>query len=78
MKVHELIKWLQTFEDQDAIVKVLHNEGGGGYYAQGGVTKEVIFDPAKHCEYTDLRGNAFARKYAYWDVRTLLLGIDEN
>lgn len=77
MKVHELIAWLQAFEDQDAVVKVLHNEGGGGYYAQGGVTREVEFDPEKHAEHTDFRNNPFASEDQR-KRRTLLLGLDEN
>lgn len=78
MKVHELIAWLQAFEDQDAVVKVLHNEGGGGYYAQGGVTNEVEFDPERHIDYTDYRENPFAVGQPWAKERTLLLGMDEN
>jgi len=78
MKVHELIVWLQDFEDQDAIVKVLHNEGGGGYYAQCGVTREVVFDPSTHTDYTDLRNNQFADAEQKAKCPTLLLGLDEG
>ena len=78
MKVHELIAWLQEFENQDAIVKVLHNEGGGGYYAQGGVTREVVFDPSAHTDYTDLRSNQFADAEQKAKCPTLLLGLDEG
>lgn len=78
MKVHELIAWLQAFEDQDAVVKVLHNEGGGGYYAQGGVTSQIEFDPERHIEYTDYRENQFAVGQPWAKERTLLLGLDEN
>lgn len=78
MKVHELIDWLKAFEDQDAVVKVLHNEGGGGYYAQGGVTREVVFDPSTHTDYTDLRNNQFADAEQKAKCPTLLLGLDEG
>lgn len=79
MKVSELVEWLQAFEDQDAIVKVLHNEDGGGYYAQGGVTKQVVFDPEKYVELTDLRDNPFARARGYeGPPHEILLGLDEN
>ncbi|WP_233906520.1 hypothetical protein [Segatella copri] len=77
MKVHELITWLQAFEDQDAVVKVLQNEGGG-YYAQGGVTSEVEFNPERHIEYTDYRDNPFAVGQPWAQERTLLLGLDDN
>ena len=78
MKVHELISWLQAFEDQDAVVKVLHCEGGHGVYAQGGVTQAVTFDHELHTDYTDFRDNQFARSQPWWNERTLLLGLDEN
>lgn len=74
MRVHELISWLQAFEDQDAIVEVLYCEDGHGYYAQGGFTKQVTFDPSIHVEYTDFRDNPFARGEQHWQDRTLLLG----
>ncbi len=78
MTVSELIEWLKGIEDQDAVVKVLHCEGGHGYYAQGGVTSPVEFDPAKHAEYTDFRDNPFCRHEPWAQERTLLLGLNDN
>lgn len=77
MKVHELITWLQAFEDQDATVRVLHCEDGHGVYAQGGVTSPVDFDPERHIEYTDMRDNPFARAYPWANERWLLLGLKD-
>lgn len=79
MKVHELIAWLQAFEDQDATVRVLHCESGNGYYQQGGVTHAVGFNPEHHTEYTDFRGNQFTSESDPWyNSRTLLLGLNEG
>ena len=79
MKVHELIEWLAKFEDQDATVKVLHCQPGASYYQQGGVTHSVEFDPSKHAEYTDMRGNPFVKDDApYKDSRRLLLGLNDG
>lgn len=75
MKVHELITWLSKFEDQDAIVEVIEHSSDGGYYCQGGTIEFVDFDPDKHAEYTDLRGNKFIDDTkSYKDRRSLLLG----
>jgi hypothetical protein len=76
MKVHELIAWLQAFEDQDATVRVVqHSTSGCGYYEQGGTASVVDFDPAQHAGYTDLRGNQFVKPHdIYYNARTLLLG----
>jgi hypothetical protein len=57
VKVSELIKWLEAFEDQDATVEVTFHTYGTGYYDQGGNATVVPFDPEKHTTYTDLRGN---------------------
>ena len=79
MKVSELAKWLQEFEDQDATVEVLHCAPGAPYYQQGGVTSSVEFDPSKHAEYIDLRGNQFVKADApYKGSRTLLLGLNDG
>lgn len=78
MKVHELVAWLQEFEDQEAEVEVLHCQRDGGYYAQGGVTGRVKFNPERHIEYTDYRDNPFAVGQPWAQERTLLLGLDEN
>lgn len=75
MKVRELIDWLKSFEDQDADVLIIEHEADGGYYCQGGTAREASFDPSKHAEYTDLRGNKFVPPGApYEGKRSLLLG----
>jgi len=52
MTVSELIKWLQT-QDQDAVVHVVLHEAGYGYDNQGGTAKTVAFDPNKHVDHSD-------------------------
>lgn len=76
MKVKELAEWLLAFEDQDATVSIIeHLADGGGYNCQGGVANVEAFNPEKHVEYTDLRGNQFVKPDApYYEARTLLLG----
>ena len=75
MKVKELVEWLAAFEDQDADVEVVQHTGGTGYYDQGGNASLVAFDPSKHAEYTDMRGNPHVKPDApYYNARTLLLG----
>lgn len=75
MKVKDLIEWLKGFEDQDADVLIIEHEAEGGYYSQGGIAHEAPFDPEKHAEYTDMRGNKFVPPGAtYENKRTLLLG----
>ena len=75
MKVRELVQWLAAFEDQDAEVEVVQHTHGSGYYDQGGTAAEVPFDPARHVEYNDLRGNPHIEPDApYYERRTLLLG----
>ncbi len=75
MKVRELIEWLHRFEDQDAEVKVVSHTGGTGYYDQGGNAARTSFDPERHAEYTDLRGNPFVKSTdPRFGARTLLLG----
>ena len=42
-------------------------------------TSSVEFDPEKHAEYTDLRGNPWIKDDApYKDAHTLLLGINDG
>lgn len=78
MTVRQYREWLATFEDQDAIVHVLDHDTYGSYYAQGGICREVEFDPEVHVEYTDMRGNQFVRPDApYYNQRTLLIGRSE-
>lgn len=75
MKVRELIEWLKRFEDQDAEVFIIEHMSQGGHYCQGGTAEEAAFDPSKHAEYTDLRGNKFVPPGAsYENKRSLLLG----
>lgn len=75
MKVRELVQWLAAFEDQDADVEVVQHSSGIGYYDQGGNARVVKFDPARHADYTDLRGNPHIKPDApYYNARTLLLG----
>ena len=75
MKVHELVAWLMRFEDQDAEVTVVSHSSGRGYYDQGGNATSELFDPAKHADYTDMRGNPHVPVGAsYENARTLLLG----
>ena len=75
MKVHELVKWLAAFKDQDADVLVVRHTNGTGYYDQGGNSTEVTFQPDKYAEYTDMRGNPHVPPGAtYENSRTLLLG----
>lgn len=75
MKVKELIDWLKTVEDKDADVLIVEHYCGTNVYEQGGYAHEVIFNPNKHSEYTDMRGNKFVPSGApYENKRTLLLG----
>jgi hypothetical protein len=79
MKVKELVEWLAKFPDQDATVEVLECVPGRPYCQQGGVTHSATFDPEKHAEYTDMRGNPFVPADApYKDSRTLLLGLNDG
>ena len=63
MTVRQMIEWMSTFEDQDAIVEVVVHNSDGGYYAQGGTANVAEFDPEQHVEYTDFRGNRFVREH---------------
>jgi hypothetical protein len=76
MKVKELVKWLASFEDQDAEVEVISHLCGSSYYDQGGTATTVPLDVEKHITYTDLRGNPFIdQNTPYYRSRTLLLGM---
>lgn len=76
MKVHEFIKLLQGFEDQDAEVTVVENTSSTGYYDQGGNCKEVPFNKDEHFDYVDMRGNPHVTPEAsYYNRRTLLIGV---
>jgi hypothetical protein len=75
MNVRELIEWLTAFHDQEAVIKVVVNQSGSGYYTQGGIAAAVEFNPELHTDYTDLRGNPRIPPDArYYGKRTLLLG----
>lgn len=75
MKVKELIEWLSAFEDQDAEVEIVRHTRSSGYYDQGGNASVEAFDPGKHIDYTDLRGNPhIAPGTPSYNSRTLLLG----
>ena len=75
MKVKELVQWLSSFEDQDAEVEVVQHSRGSDHYEQGGTASVVKFDPLRHTDYTDMRGNPHVKPDAsYYNARTLLLG----
>jgi hypothetical protein len=77
MNVRELIAWLGT-QDPKATVEVVKHVGGRGYYDQGGTATIVEFDPSKHSDYTDFRGNRFAAGTPHANARTLLLGVKDG
>lgn len=73
MTVKELATWLAAFHDQDATVEVVCHSRGTGW--DGDTAKSRSFDPEKHVDYTDFRGNKLVRPDAPWaNTRTLLLG----
>ena len=79
MKVHELIKVLQEFEDQEADVFVIEHSSGDGYYDQGGNIKEAVFNKDEHLEYVDFRGNPHVKPdRECFNARTLLIGSRDN
>lgn len=73
MIVSEFIAWLAT-QDQGATVEVLQGERGSGY--EGDYYRRVDFDPEKHADYMDMRGNPHAVGKPYENARTLFLGSD--
>jgi hypothetical protein len=73
MTVSELIEWLKT-QDQGATVEVLQLRQGGAW--EGDSVTTVDFNPDEHADYTDFRGNKFAKGKPYENQRTLLLGND--
>lgn len=76
MTVRQMIEWMSTFEDQDAIVEVVCHFEGGDYYYQGGNAETEEFNPEQHVEYTDMRGNQFVNESApYYNRRSVVLGI---
>jgi hypothetical protein len=74
MKVKDLIEFLIT-QDQDADVFVVENSSTSGYYSQGGIAEEVLFNHEVHFEYTDFRGNQFVEPDSdHFNTRHILLG----
>jgi hypothetical protein len=73
--VAEFAEWLLTFPDQGAEIEVVEHRDRGGYECQGGVASEEGFDPSKHLEYTDFRGNQFVKPDSpHFCRRYLMLG----
>jgi hypothetical protein len=71
MTVRQMIEWMSTFEDQDAIVEVIC------YDTYEGTCQTEEFDPDAHVTYTDMRGNQFVRETdSYYNRRSVLFGID--
>ena len=76
MTVRQMIEWMSTFEDQDAIVEVVVHSEGRGYYNQGGVADIMEFDPEQHVEYTDMRGNKFVQDSSpRYNRRSVVFGV---
>jgi len=76
MTVRQMIEWMSTFEDQDAIVEVVCHSDCGGYYEQGGTVSAEEFNPEQHVEYTDLRGNKFVKESdSYYNRRSVVFGV---
>jgi phosphoribosylformylglycinamidine (FGAM) synthase-like amidotransferase family enzyme len=76
MTVRQMIEWMSTFEDQDAIVEVVVHSEGSDYYSQGGNAETMEFDPQRHVEYTDMRGNQFVNESApYYNRRSVVFGV---
>lgn len=73
MTVREMIEWLKT-QDQDATVEVLERIEGRDYF--GDKFERRPFHPADYAEYTDMRGNRFAKGQPHEGDRTLFLGAD--
>ena len=71
--VRQLIEWLNT-QDQDAQVEVLERVEGREYY--GDTFERRAFHPVDYAEYTDMRGNKWAKGKPHENDRTLFLGCD--
>lgn len=71
MTVRELIEWLST-QDLDANVQVLKGERGKAW--EGDSYHWVDLDVNEHSDYSDMRGNPFAKGKPYENDRTLTLG----
>ena len=73
MTVAEFIEWLKT-QDQGAEVEVLRLEPGRGYAGDSIEVVDFEVDTGNLFDYTDMRGNEFAKGKPYENKRTLLLG----
>lgn len=62
MKVKELIKWLEDFEDQDAEVIVVEHHDSSNYEMQGGYVYKVPFISNIHSEYINFKGEKWVKK----------------
>jgi len=74
MIVSDFIEWLKT-QDQGATVRVLHGIHARAW--EGDSYRRVDFDPEKHSDYTDMRGNHLAVGKPYENSRTLFIGEAE-
>jgi hypothetical protein len=74
MTVQQFIRWLET-QDQDATVEIMVGVRGTGYKSDSYRVDD--FDPEKHADYTDMRGNPFAVGKSWENARTLCLGGEE-
>lgn len=77
--VRQMIEWMSTFEDQDAIVEVVVHRNDGGHYEQGGTATVDEFDPDSHVDYTDYRHNKCIVDYhessVYYNRRSVVFGV---
>lgn len=74
MTVQQFIQWLET-QDQGATVEIMVGVRARGY--DGESYRHDDFDPEKHVEYVDMRGNQFAVGKSYEKSRSLFLGGEE-
>ena len=74
MNVRDFIRWLET-QDQDATVEILI--GVRARCWEGDSYRHDDFDPEKHADYTDMRGNPFAVGKSYENARSLFLGGED-
>ena len=74
MQVKNFIRWLET-QDQEATVEILVGIRARAW--EGDSYRRDDFDPDKHADYTDMRGNKFAIGKSYENARALFLGSDD-
>ena len=76
MTVRQMIEWMSTFEDQDAIVEIVSHSNDGGYYQQGGTATVEEFNPDSHVEYTDFRNNQYIdENRVNYNRRSVVFGV---